>query len=378
MPRRGENIYKRKDGRWEGRIKKTVCLPNERKYKSVYGKSYREVRAKMEAARKELEENGEQCIFSMAEAAEMWMKDKGYGWKTTTYASYLQIVDKYIVPCLGTLPLYRIDNQRMEMFISEIQQKDDKRKLSSNYLFYICGIVQRIMIHIRKKNNFNLTVPEIPVSKERKTKMILPSTAALSKLEDYLVKNTENDTCVGILTALHTGIRIGELCALTWKDVDFDEGVLHIRKSLQRIKCSDGQKNKTKMILSTPKTVDSIRDIPIPPILLPVLLSCRKHPDEPVIGGVKSLWIEPRTLQYRFKRILKECDLEYFNFHMLRHAFATRCIEKGFDIKSLSEILGHSNIQITLNLYVHSSLKQKKQLMSMLGSISEENFAAAG
>lgn len=378
MPKRGENIYKRKDGRWEGRIKKIICLPGERKYKSVYGRSYHEVKAKMETAKRELEESESKCTVRMDEAVNIWLNDKSCNWKETTYAAYKQITCKYIVPYLGSMPLNKIDSRIMETFVSEIQRKGRNNKLSKNYLTYICGLVQGIMIYMRKKNDLNLVIPNIPVSKERRTKVIPPSNAALSKLEDYLIRNTEDDTCLGILIALHTGIRIGELCALSWKEIDFEEGVIHVRKNIQRVKSFDGQKDKTKLVLLSPKTADSVRDIPIPPMLFNILQIHKKQVLIPIISGVKTMWLEPRTLQYRFKKILEKCDLEYFNFHMLRHAFATRCIEKGFDIKSLSEILGHSNIQITLNLYVHSSLKQKKQLMNMLGSYAAENYAVAG
>lgn len=378
MPKRGENIYKRKDGRWEGRIKKVICLPGERKYKSVYGRNYREVKAKMEMAKRELEETENKCDISMAEAVDIWINDKSCNWKETTYAAYKQVICKYIIPYLGNIPLNKIDSRMMEAFVSGIQGKGREHKLSKNYLAYICGLVQRIMIYIRKRNNFNLAIPIIPVSRERKTKVIPPSNAALSKLEDYLIKNTENDTCLGILIALHTGIRIGELCALSWKEIDFEEGVIHVRKNIQRVKSYDVQKDKTKLVILSPKTADSVRDIPIPPMLFNILQIHKKQAFMPIISGVKTMWLDPRTLQYRFKRILEKCDVEYFNFHMLRHAFATRCIEKGFDIKSLSEILGHSNIQVTLNLYVHSSLKQKMQLMNMLDLYTGEKYAVAG
>lgn len=158
-----------------------------------------------------------------------------------------------------------------------------------------------------------------------------------------------------------------EVCALTWADIDLRDGVIHIRRNLQRVKADDGQKNNTEILLQTPKTGSSHRIIPIPPVLLPLLKKHCQKPDQYLISGRRKPWAEPRTLQYRFAKILKACGLEHFNFHMLRHAFATRCIAEGFDVKSLSEILGHSSVQITLNLYVHSSMKRKRQLMGQIG-----------
>ena len=149
------------------------------------------------------------------------------------------------------------------------------------------------------------------------------------------------------------GLRLGELCALKWDNIDLDSGILHIRNSVQRIRDYEEHDNRTKLLLSSPKTACSVRDVPIPPILSEILRSCRKSSSMLLLNGVRGMWMDPRTLQYRFRRILELCGIKYFKFHTLRHAFATRCIEKGFDCKSLSEILGHSNIQITLNLYVH-------------------------
>ena len=126
---------------------------------------------------------------------------------------------------------------------------------------------------------------------------------------------------------------------------------------------SNTKRNITHIIEQVPKTSDSFRTIPIPPQLIPLLQIYKKESSMYVISGTKTPWAEPRTIQYRFMNILKKCKIDYFNFHMLRHAFATRCVAMGLDVKSLSEILGHSNIQITLNLYVHSTIQQKKQFM---------------
>ena len=154
-----------------------------------------------------------------------------------------------------------------------------------------------------------------------------------------------------------------EICALTWGDIDLEEGVIYVRRNLQRVKAADGQKNSTEILLQTPKTGTSLRAIPIPPVLRPLLEAQRRDGESYLIKGKRKLWAEPRTLQYRFAGILKKCGLDGFKFHMLRHAFATRCIARGFDVKSLSEILGHSSIQITLELYVHSNIQRKRQLM---------------
>lgn len=371
MPKRGENIYKRKDGRWEGRIKGAEYLTGKQKYRSVYGKTYGEVKRKLEKAKQEVCSADSRCSMKMKEAVEIWYADKKEYWKESTYASYRQVIDRYVLPCLGDKPLYEITGQTMTDFISDIQTKSQSNCLSGKYLFHICNIILRIMSHIRKKTGTFLEIPDNPVVLAPKSRIILPGDSELARLEAYLLQNAADDVCLGILTVLYSGLRIGELCALTWEDIDLKNGIIHIRKNIQRVRNYDGQKNKTELLLSSPKTACSIRDIPISPALARILRTRAKSPSTPLVGGIRKERMDPRTLQYRFQKILEDCGIRHFKFHMLRHAFATRCIEKGFDSKSLSEILGHSNIQITLNLYVHSTMRQKKHLMEMIGTYAD-------
>ncbi len=371
MPRRGENIYRRKDGRWEGRVRQPAALNNQRKYRSVYGRTYGEVKRKLEEAKKEAPDKAGRCDLCMEEAANIWYTDKRDNWKESTYAAYRQTIEKYVLPRLGEKPLCAIDNFVMSNFAREIQTENPARKLSRTHLCYICNVVLRIMSYTKKKTDSTFVIPDNPVHMEKKPGIILPGEKDLAKLESYLLKNTQDDTCLGILVALHTGLRIGELCALTWENIDLEAGILHVRNNVQRVKDYEEQENKTRLLLSSPKTSCSVRDIPIPPVLSDILSSHKKNESCPLIDGIRGNWMDPRTLQYRFRRILELCDIEYFKFHMLRHAFATRCMEKGFDSKSLSEILGHSSIQITLNLYVHSTFQQKRRLMDLIGIYSE-------
>ena len=361
MPKRGENIYKRKDGRWEGRIKKEVGSGEVGRYKSIYGKTYKEIKKKMEDYRKNMPEK-KQCVLLMKEVSENWLEEKKLGWKPTTYGAYAQIVDKYIIPFLGELEITSIDTRRLDKFYRELGKKEGTH-LSNSYQSYICALIIRILRYAGKQYGCEMSIPDLPVAKNKKNKIIPPSNFELSILENYLMKNRREDTCIGIAIALYTGIRIGELCALSWEDINLEEKVIYIKRNIQRTKNEICKKNKTKVVMLTPKTADSERMIPIPPILYEILLEQGEGKEGAVIAGVRYPWIDTRTLQYRFKKILGECGIEYFNFHMLRHAFATRCVAMGFDIKSLSEILGHSSIQMTMSLYVHPSIQQKKELM---------------
>lgn len=171
----------------------------------------------------------------------------------------------------------------------------------------------------------------------------------------------------GVLLCLYTGIRIGEICALKWENVDLINGVISIRKTLQRIQCIEPcTGRKTKVIITDPKSNCSIRDIPLPTFLTKMAQEYHSKPEAYVLTGCEEHYIEPRLLQYEFKKYIHACGLEGVNYHALRHTFATRCIELGFDAKTLSEILGHTNVNITLNRYVHSSLDTKRFCMEKL------------
>lgn len=363
MSRRGSNIYKRKDGRWEGRIVKESGRNGMRRYSSVYGKNYNEVKTKLDLFRKTYNPQGEPVKGTLADVMDIWLREKGPSWKKTTYAVYCQTIDKYILPRLGEVKANEIDDGTLEAFAGSIRDEAGEGCLSDRYLRSICGVALRALRYVKKKYHYAIEIPENLIIPAKRGQVTLPGGQDMAALEKYLLENAEDDTCLGILIVFYTGIRIGEACALTWGDVDLKEGIIYVRKNLQRVKTSEGQKNSTEILLQTPKTRTSFRMIPIPPVLFPLLRQYKKEDVHYIIKGKKKAWVEPRTLQYRFARILDECGIKSFNFHMLRHAFASRCIDKGFDAKSLSEILGHSSVQVTLNLYVHSSLQHKKELM---------------
>ena len=172
---------------------------------------------------------------------------------------------------------------------------------------------------------------------------------------------------LGVLLCLYTGIRIGELCALRWENISLAEGVVKIRETMQRIPdTSPSTAKKTKLICTQPKSKKSIRDIPVPAWLINILSSYQTSPGACFLTGKPDKFTEPRTMQNHFKRYLCEANIQPANYHSLRHTFATRCVELGFDIKTLSEILGHTNVNITLNRYVHSSMALKTSNMEKL------------
>ena len=171
-----------------------------------------------------------------------------------------------------------------------------------------------------------------------------------------------NPSNAGILISAATGMRIGELCALKWSDFDFEKSTVTVSRTMQRIKNQDG--SGTKIIVTFPKSRTSLREIPIPEFLKNTLAEIKTNDDNFVITGT-SKFVEPRTMQYRFRNILKRFNLPQVNFHSLRHMFATKCVALGIDVKTLSEILGHSSVKITLDRYVHSSMERKQSCMKL-------------
>lgn len=175
---------------------------------------------------------------------------------------------------------------------------------------------------------------------------------------------------MGVFLCLYTGIRIGELCALKWENISFAEAEIKIEHTVQRLQNEEKDTvKKTRLIITEPKSYSSFRNIPLPQFLIDAIKPFEGETNEYVLSGDCKTIVEPRTMQYRFKAYLKKADVEYTNFHALRHTFATRCVEAGFDVKTLSEILGHSSVKITLDKYVHSSMQLKRKNMEKLKPI---------
>lgn len=208
------------------------------------------------------------------------------------------------------------------------------------------------------------------IVKNRYTVKIKKPVIILNRTEQArLMKFLHNDLNIskaGIVLCLSTGLRLGEICALKWSDIDMEQMLLHVKRTVQRIEMKTGY-TKTALLETDPKSAFSLREIPIPDSLAPLLEAFKKEGQEYVLCTDKPM--EPRTYQNRFKSYLKKCGSSDYNFHSLRHTFATNCIDNGMDIKSLSEILGHSDVQITLNRYVHPTMDTKRKHMNALSAV---------
>lgn len=370
MSKRGENIRKRKDGRWEGRFIKSRDLNGKAIYGSVYGKTYTSVKEKL----KEVNNNQSEFLkgnkMTFGEALFLWLENNKIKQKVQTYSKYLQLITIQISPSIGHIKLSKINYVIINQFISEKSisgNLNTKEALSPSYIQTICFIIESTLRFCVENNLCSpISGKIVRPAKTRKDIKIL-SFEEQRVLEEILLTDI-NETKIGILLSLYAGLRVGEVCGLRWENIDLENGLIHIDSSVERIKNINKQNgaSKTVLILSDTKSDTSNRTIPISNILQKILLENKQNNNRFVIEGKMYPYADPRTLQYAFKKCLKECELPEINYHALRHTFATRCVEAGVDIKSLSEILGHSNVNITLNTYVHSSLEQKKLQMEKL------------
>ena len=357
MSRRGENIYKRKDGRWEGRYKPDAFSG---KYKYVYAHTYKEVKEKLTDLKTNPPSKSNKKILT-SNLCEQWLEFKKQDIKESTYIKYRNIISKHLKPILGNPYINSLKNEDTQKYVLLLKNKGLSNKSVRDILSVMSAIfkyAQKIGVYT---NNINLE--ELYPKAEKRQIRILPDDERI-RLEGYLLKS--NDPAkLGILLALYSGMRIGEICALKWSNIDLKNETISVAQTLQRLQDRDN-KGKTKILISEPKSQSSKRIIPIPAFLTELLRKIKPQtPDAFLLTGNQSL-IEPKTMENKYKRCLKECDIPYINFHTLRHTFATRCVEVGFDIKSLSEILGHSCVGTTLNLYAHPTLEYKRNNMNKL------------
>lgn len=350
MPRRGENIYKRKDGRWEARYVKEITCDGKKKYGSVYADNYKDVKAKQQ-----------QCILhptkvicnSMNLTVNIliceWLNCIKNQVKPNTYQKYESICKNHIVNELGSVLVKLISNYALINFTNHLKEKNLSAK-SINDILIVLGLAFKYA-----EEEYEITTPRIRYLKEEKKEMRVLSVNEQLQLTTYLNSNIDINK-LGILLALFTGIRVGELCALQWDDIT--DNYIQINKTMIRVKTEN---DKTEIKIGSPKSDSSKRLIPTPQCLLPLIKQFRHTVY--VLSNNKLTYTEPRLMQIKFEKMIKECGLEKTNFHALRHTFATRCVEAGVDVKTLSEILGHSDVKTTLNRYVHSSFELKQKSM---------------
>ncbi|WP_298025331.1 site-specific integrase [uncultured Dysosmobacter sp.] len=369
MARKGENIFKRKDGRWEARYIKGRELSGRIRYGFCYGRTYKEAKEKVTRYKAALLVGAPVPAASnrhrFAFFCEEWLQLERGRVKASTYVKYNTILTRHILPKLGGCFPLGLTTQLAERFKRELLDEG----LSAKTVRDILTVLRSILKYTAKQFPGPFPAVEICYPKEQKTEARVLSQEEQQRFVSYL--QTDMDECkFGILLALLTGLRIGELCALRWENVSLRNRTIHVAATMQRLRDFDCTgASKTKVMIGSPKSDTSIRTIPLTENA--VRLCGQYDPHRPaafLLTGTEQ-FMEPRQVQRMLAKYTKECGLEGVHFHTIRHTFATRCVEAGFELKSLSEILGHSDTSITLNRYIHSSMDMKRENMNKLSAV---------
>lgn len=365
--RRGENIYRRKDGRWEGRYRKGRKANGQVKYGYVYGRSLQEVRMKLYPLKVRYQSiqntQGELCI-PLQEWGNQWLLQIQSSVKPATFANYQYKLAKYVFPFLGKQHLNELTLKHCQEMVCQWIH----RGLKVSTMKVILQIVSQCLNQAKKmmylKENPFASV-QLPKEKKRKNR-------ALTKKEQQHLEMValEEGGVRGMPTylALYTGLRIGEISALRWSDIDFERNILQVRHTYQRLALTDGS-NKTQLVYGSAKSEAAVRIVPFGAKVRKWLLQLKRKSKGGFVFSYKDRPIEPRMLTYHFHRLRHKAGIKDIHFHQLRHTFATRCLEVQGDILSVSAMLGHTSTQLTLDTYADSMLEQRIQVIYQLEKI---------
>ncbi len=381
MSRRGENIRKRADGRWEARFSVPDPVTGRKKIRSVYARTYADVKAKLTEAKYDFEKGiGEDdrkrskanpiCPSDPDTKEKIWLTELASAWlaetagakKHSTYVKYRGIYEKYLAGKLEGISVADLSGEEAETLYHHICFTDGK--WSDSLVKSIYCVWNQLLHYCNLHCHTNIRPAERPKTRKAVTPVkILARSEQIGLLQEIYTNMDESK--FGILLCLFTGLRLGEICSLKWSDIDLNGKLLYVNRTVQRI-AVDHRSTKTILLEGPPKSMFSKREIPIPDSIMPYLLLFHR-PGGYVVSGNGPM--EPRTYQYRFQKLLVDAGIGRHNFHVIRHTFATNCINSGADIKSLSEILGHSNVNITLNRYVHPTIDIKRKHLNNLSLV---------
>nr|WP_312938663.1 site-specific integrase [Oscillibacter sp.] len=376
MSRKGENIYKRKDGRWEGRVH-----VGDGKYKYFYAKSYREVRIKMKDISKDesSKTNGSIGIKKNADDLfEAWLTgDVLRRLKPSTYESYYHCMRSYVIPHFHIPENRELSACSINRFVDNMNRNIS---ISETYRKKILSIFKMALREISKNAPQVAAFADLVTLPKVQTQKEIPIFSMNEqRLIEHAIQGSDDKKALGILLCFYTGIRLGELCGLKWRDIDFEMGTMCIMRTVSRIRNFDGGEQKTMLHVGTPKSKSSLRKIPLPTFLLKLLDNMHLHSIEDncyiFTGNFKPF--DPRIYQKIYKNVLLEAGVRDRKFHTIRHTFATRALELGVDIKTLSEILGHSNVNITLNVYAHSLMEHKRAAIDKFNEMHDAHMTLA-
>ncbi|GCF93877.1 site-specific integrase [Enterococcus florum] len=359
--RKGENIYKRKDGRWEGRYFKGRHANGRIKYGYIYGKSYQEVRKKLYEYKlmyqQILDANGDPYL-TFQEWNLRWLSEKQLEIKPSTYSSYQYKFHKYVNPIIGHISL----NELREKHGDELLKSMQENNLNASSINNIFRLTIKCFQAAKRENK----LPINPFDQVKLPKIKREKVRALTKKEQRMLEQAalseKKEGRLPVFLSLYAGLRIGEISALRWENIDFEENLIRVDSTYQRI---PGNKagEKTQLIYASSKTRSSERHIPFGNKLKQMLLEHKKYIQGEFVFAKNGHPFEPRLITYYFHKIRKRAQLPHIHFHQLRHTFATRCLETNGDIPSVSALLGHASTQMTLDTYADAMLEQRIEVI---------------
>ena len=366
MARHGENIYKRRDGRYEGRYVIGKTITGKTRFGYVYGRQYADVKKelllkKADCAKTAPSGNGS-CQSTVGEWLIYWMENELLGSvKTSSYQTYVNLLNRHLIPLIGDVRLCAVTPGTVNEYVQRLEQ-------SGLAYSTVKGAYRLLAAAMR----YALDEGKIQKNPCRKIRIQRPEQAeqrVLTRAEQETLRKSASESDLPMLLSLYTGMRLGEVCALRWSDIDWEKKTITVRRTVQRM-IRNGQGNsggKTMLMIGTPKSLRSHRVIPVPEFIL-VQLKKRMKADmrDVYVFSVSSGAAEPRTIQRRFKRLAEKLGISGVHFHTLRHSFATRLLELGVDVKTVSVLLGHGSVKTTLDFYAHSLIDQQRAAMELL------------
>jgi integrase len=378
MARRGENIYHRKDGRWEGRYIRGRKPDGKPCFGSVYGRTYGEVKKRLMPLKAAYSEGSrearntrpfrEYLLAHLAQKRASRIKD-------SSYDSYHRIVHNHLLLGLGKYPMDQLTRQHVERFLEDLRKTGQSDGSVLNIFRYLAGTTRQAAQSGAMVKDVCVEIT-LPKPKRKKVKALTRTQqSAVESAAMAAMQSSDFLDSLDILISLNAGLRLGEICALRWEDdVDLETGIIHINRTLQRLNLYGrdvGRCAKTAIVTDAPKSEASRRDVPANALLLRLLQARRKYAkSEYVIEGCRGQPVEPRVLQYRFEKLLKRARLPHVGYHALRHSFATRCAELHVDTATISGLLGHSSIRTTEETYIHSLMEQRFNAVYRLDALA--------
>jgi integrase len=301
--------------------------------------------------------------LQMNELFDNWLTSIQLSIKKTTFSTYLSIIDNHLRPYLGEIAVNELTDSDIASLMTE--KCSESSNLSKSTVRGIASVLKSI-IEYGKDFGCNVHPETCKFSqKTRKTGINVLTDDEQERL-CWILGDCPKGKDLGVLLCLKTGLRVGEICALKWDDISLSGGYMSVNRTIQRIKRTDESNDKTILYFGEPKSLNSRRKIPLSQSMIDILDRRQLPNDYFVVSGRRDKTVEPRSMQRHFKKLLKDAGIRDLNFHVLRHTFATKCVERGFDVKSLSMILGHSDVNITMNVYVHPSFERLQDMMALL------------